>query len=92
MPKVATKNNFDLAAKRTNLAQKLSCNVTYNYMQDSLKLFQQRLNDLDNIESKVNGTGDELGKLEELLSRIKDQHYYFSFKKSPQRKAGEEKR
>lgn len=88
---VAKKNKFGVAAKRANFAQKLSCNVNWNYMQDRYKSFQQGLNDLDNIDSKVSGTGDEFGKLEELLSRVKDQHDDFSFKKSAQRKVAEEK-
>lgn len=56
-------------------------------MQDRYKLIQQRFDELDNINSRMSGTGGEVGGLEELPCTIKEQRDDFSCQNSAQRKA-----
>jgi len=72
-PNGATRERFDIAARRSNATKKLSCTVTWKAVQDRYKRLQQRYNTRDAIDQQMSGIGGEVGEMEELLSTMKEE-------------------
>lgn len=85
----ATKERFDIAAKRSNATTKLSCTVTWKAVQDKYKRVQQGFDERDAVDQRMSGIGGEVDEMDELLMGMKEERADFRAHKDAVRKAVE---